>query len=393
MFCRKCGANIPEDSQFCLKCGVTVTVPPVASTLPSGAAVAVATALERAPRETAPPADVLSPPQPKTNRDVSTQNGRRVLVVLGLVALVLWALRDLWQYGFFGTAFDPLLWLLGIPLYLLHRKFRSSAGKHLSRMERAEVVREAKPAKAAASRWARLGIFMGMALLSSIIGSFVFFKESSTTVEGLTKNFTKVSLQLGLAAWAVSEVVAGRWLTLKRTVIGAIALYGLAFILVAVFAGKPLVTKVEELTQEQAEVDRRFADSATGKALLQPQSFASQQVAAASLAEFQKYADATERLNKRKEALLVQQNDPPSFRVRMTAYLEATRLAAFATEELYRFAADPSQHVHVENGVVVIADPDGYNKRMDAVSNAMEKLRSATNALGESVPKETKEEK
>jgi zinc-ribbon domain len=391
MFCRKCGANIPEDSQFCLKCGVTVIVPPVAIAPLSGETAAVATPSESAPRETALPSDVRSRPQPTTDREVSTHNGRRVLFVLGLMALVLWASRDLWHYGFFGTAFDPLLWLLGIPLYLLYRKFRSSAGKHLPTIERTEVVREARPAKAAASRWARLGIFMGMALVSAIIGSFVFFKGSSTTVEGLTKNFTKVSLQLGLAAWAVSEVVAGRWLTLKRTVIAAIALYGLAFILVAVFAGKPLVTKVEELTQEQAEVDRRFADSQTGKALLQPQSFASQQVAAASLAEFQKYADATERLSKRKESLLVQKDDPLSFRVRMTAYLEATRLAASATEELYRFAADPSQHVHVENGVVVIADPDGYNKRMDAVNDAMEKLRLATAALGQSAPKQGKE--
>jgi hypothetical protein len=259
-------------------------------------------------------------------------------------------------------------------------------------MERVEVVREARPAKAAASRWARLGIFMGMALVSAIIGSFVFFKGSSTTVEGLTKNFTKVSLQLGLAAWAVSEVVAGRWLTLKRTVIGAIALYGLAFILVAVFAGKPLVTKVEELTQEQAEVDRRFADSPTGKALLQPQSFTSPHVAATSLAEFEQYADATERLNMRKEALLLQRDDP-SFRDRWASYFEATRIAASATEELYRFAAEPKRQVHVENGVVVIADADGYNKRMHAVRDAMEKLGLATSALGESVPNAQKEER
>lgn len=388
MFCRKCGAIMSEDSQFCQKCGAAVTMPSMISASSSGgAAAAVTPALEPLPQQTSSTVATA-----RTEKAISNQRKPKTLFVIGLVALLVWALRDVWHYGPLGAAFDPLLWLLGIPVLLLYRRSTSVHSKEQATSGgKAESVQEPKPAKAAASRWARLGIFMGMALVSSIIGSFVFFKGSSTTVEGLTENFTKVSLQLGLAAWAVSEVVAGRWLTLKRTVIGAIALYGLAFILVAVFAGKPLVTKIEELTQEQTEVDRRFADSPTGKALLQPQSFASQQVAAASLAEFQKYADATERLNKRKEALLVQKDDPLSFRVRMTAYFEATRLAASATEELYRFAADPSQHVHVENGVVVIADPDGYNKRMDAVNDAMEKLRLATAALGESAPKQGKE--
>jgi hypothetical protein len=93
-------------------------------------------------------------------------------------------------------------------------------------------------------------------------------------------------------------------------------------------------------------------------------------------------------LNSRKEALLLERD--PSFRSRWREYFESTRAAASATEELYRFAADRSRQVHVENETLVIADPDGYNKRMNAVSDAMGKLRSATAAPGESGSK-TKE--
>lgn len=236
-----------------------------------------------------------------------------------------------------------------------------------------------------ASRWARLGIFMAVAFASAIMFSLVFFKGDSATVESLTERSTKISLQVGLAGWALSEVVAGRWLTLKRTVIVAIALHFIGVVLVGVFLGKPLATKVEELTEEQVQVDRRFTESATGKMLLQPQSFASPQVAANSLAEFEQYVETTEKIDKRKEALLLRRDDA-AVRPRWAAYFEATRELASRTEELYRFAADPSQHVRVENGVVAIDDPDGYNKRMDAVHDAAEKLQTATAALKEPVP-------
>jgi hypothetical protein len=243
------------------------------------------------------------------------------------------------------------------------------------------IVQEPKREKAGASRWARLGIFLGVALLSAIVAAAVFVKGDSTTIEGLTS----ASLKLGLAAWAVSEAVARRWLTLRRTLIVAIALYGIAFVLMAVFLGKPLSTKLTEVNEEQRQLDRRFAETATGKTLLQPQSFASPQVAATSLTEFEQYANATEGLNDTKEALL--QRDRLS-RDAMAPYFAATRVVASATVELYRFAAEPSRQVHVENGVVIIADPDGYNKRMDAVNDAIQKLKLATAAVGEVVPKE-----
>jgi hypothetical protein len=103
-------------------------------------------------------------------------------------------------------------------------------------------------------------------------------------------------------------------------------------------------------------------------------------VAATSLAEFEQYATATERLDEQKEALLQQD---PSLHDPLTAYFEATRVTVSATEELYRFAADPARQVHVKDGVVVIADPDEYNRRIDAANDAMNKLRLASAALKE----------
>ena len=386
MFCRKCGANIPDDSQFCLKCGVTV-VPPVISAVPTEEIAAAAPALE-----TAPSADVPSSPPPRSDGQVSRQNGSRVLFTVGLVAWLIWALHDLWSYRLFGTVFDLRLWLLGIPLYLLYRRSKNSATKSkLTPMKTSAVVKELKSERAAASRWARLGIFLCVALASAILAAVVFLK-GNPSAEEVTEKLTKTSLGLGLAAWGFGEAVAGRWLTLKRTWIAAIALYGIAFVLMAVFLGKPLATKLAELNEDQGQLDRRFTESATGKTLLQPQSFASPQVAAALLMEFKQYAEATDRLNNQKEALLLQRDDP-LFRSRWTAYFEATRTAASATEELYRFVAEPSRQVHVENGTVIIADSDGYNKRMDAVNDAMEKLKLASAALGQSVPKERKQEK
>jgi hypothetical protein len=167
--------------------------------------------------------------------------------------------------------------------------------------------------------------------------------------------------------------------------VAAIVLYGIAFVSMAVVLGKPLSTKLAEINEEQRQLDARFAETATGKTLLQPQSFVSPQVAATSLAEFERYANATEGLNDRKEALL--QRDPSS-RDAMAPYFGATRVVASTTLELYRFAAEPSRQVHVENGVVIIADPDGYNKRMDAVNDAIHKLKLATSAMAGALPKE-----
>jgi hypothetical protein len=237
-----------------------------------------------------------------------------------------------------------------------------------------EVADRPRPRNAGASRWARLGIFLCVALVSVFVAARVFGAGTSSS---FVEQLTKMSLYLALAAWGLSSVVSGPWLTAKRTWIAAIALYGIAFVLVAVFLGKPAAAKLEELNEEQTRLDRQFAETTTGRSLLQPASFASPQVAANSLAEFEQYANATETLDRQKEALL----QPDSSRNTLAAFFEATRVAVSATEELYRFTADPSRNVHVENGVVVIADPDGYNKRIDAANEAMDKLRLATAAL------------
>jgi hypothetical protein len=44
-----------------------------------------------------------------------------VLFTVGLWFLLAWALRDVWQLGLFGMAFDLRLWILGIALYLLYQ--------------------------------------------------------------------------------------------------------------------------------------------------------------------------------------------------------------------------------------------------------------------------------
>ncbi len=46
MFCRKCGAKIPDDSHFCVKCGAGVIAPNATSASSTGTALAVAPALE-----------------------------------------------------------------------------------------------------------------------------------------------------------------------------------------------------------------------------------------------------------------------------------------------------------------------------------------------------------
>jgi hypothetical protein len=74
----------------------------------------------------------------------------------------------------------------------------------------------------------------------------------------------------------------------------------------------------------------------------------------------------------------------------MAPYFAATRVVASTTVELYRFSSEPSRQVHVKDGVVVIADPDGYNKRMDSVNDAIQKLNLATAAVGGAVPKENR---
>lgn len=353
MFCGQCGKTLPDDVRFCQSCGRPTAPAPIPISFTTATAAAVAPALSSSPAPETASHQQLVKHHAEMGADKSslTEPDRTTLEQEIQVSTI---------------ESNPL------PI------------------EQTELADEPKPNKTGSSRWARLGIFLCVALASAIIATVVFVKGDPTSVENLTGKLTSASLKLGIAAWAVSEVVAGRWLTLKRTWLAAIALYSIAFVLMAVFLGKPAATKLAEVIEDQTQLDRRFVESATGKTLLQPASFASPQVAATSLAEFEEYATATERLDERKNALLMQD---PSLRDPLTAYFEATRVMVSATEEVYRFAAEPSRQVHVENGVVIIADPDGYNKRIDAANDAIEKLRLAAAVLGESVPKERKQEK
>lgn len=114
----------------------------------------------------------------------------RTLFTIGFLILVLWTGRDLWHYGFFGTTFDILLWLLGIPLYLLHLKLKRSAKQPRTGTEpgfpktadmgltrycnadsKAEITTPEELAHTGRSRWARLGIFLCMALVSAFFAA------------------------------------------------------------------------------------------------------------------------------------------------------------------------------------------------------------------------------
>jgi hypothetical protein len=98
MFCRKCGTKMPEDSQFCLKCGVAVIVPSVNGVSPTGAATGVAPALEldAIAKPTSQPIGMLSgastlPPSetgyPSTVDPLNGIRGWLLLFCLGLVLI------------------------------------------------------------------------------------------------------------------------------------------------------------------------------------------------------------------------------------------------------------------------------------------------------------------
>ena len=118
MFCRKCGANMPEDSQFCLKCGVAVIVPSVISAAPTGTATGVAPALTGRPcKSIRPPLGILSIPASKTvpcNRSTMktfTWQGLGLTLCLAVAAIsgLVGALgKGAWAGGV-GTLLLPLI--------------------------------------------------------------------------------------------------------------------------------------------------------------------------------------------------------------------------------------------------------------------------------------------
>jgi len=137
-----------------------------------------------------------------------------------------------------------------------------------------------------------------------------------------------------------------------------------------------LVHSMVELNREQTELYQRFMQTFTYKNLRQPASFSSPQVAANSLSEFGQYASSSENLMRRKVSLLGRNSAPL-----LTAQFDAGRTVISTTEELYRYASDPSRNVHLINGGVAIDDPDEFNKRMDAVNDALHRFEWASAAL------------
>jgi len=136
------------------------------------------------------------------------------------------------------------------------------------------------------------------------------------------------------------------------------------------------VQAVVELNRDQTEVDKHFMQTFTYGNLRQPASFSSPEVAANSLAEFEEYASASENVMRRKESLLAGHSVPV-----LTAQFESARVMISATEELYRYASEPSRNVHIETGVVVIGGVDEFNKRAHASNVALQKFNLASAAL------------
>lgn len=76
--------------------------------------------------------------------------------------------------------------------------------------------------QAGSSRWVRLGIFVILGIASGVTIALAFHSKLNPKAEEI---LGQMSVFFALAGWGITEVIAGRWLTLKRTWTIAIIMY------------------------------------------------------------------------------------------------------------------------------------------------------------------------
>lgn len=112
-------------------------------------------------------------------------------------------------------------------------------------------AKDVAPKASVPSRWARLGIFLCMWLVSAMVVEIVFGVRGDS--REAARHFMSALLKFGLAAWVLSNFF-GRWLTFTRTWIAAIVVYGLALVWLGITLSQGTVA--DRLTNEAIENER-----------------------------------------------------------------------------------------------------------------------------------------
>jgi len=104
-----------------------------------------------------------------------------------------------------------------------HAKGQESAGRHDTTSELPKIGEELRGNETSAL-WIQSGIFIGGAILTSVLAGYAFDLSYDAV-----RLFTKALLQISLAAIALNWALGQgwrRWLTIKRTCIAALLVYG-----------------------------------------------------------------------------------------------------------------------------------------------------------------------
>jgi hypothetical protein len=131
-------------------------------------------------------------------------------------------------------------------------------------------------------------------------------------------------------------------------------------------------------------IDADFEKSEVGQHLLQPSTMSNPKMAAASLKAFQAYRAAT-FANHEKQTVIMNElqvlSNGTAIKPWMTAQYNAAEAWFSATEDVYTYAANPANNIHLINGNLVVNDPDEYNKRVDTYNAASMKFKEANDAF------------